>query len=167
MMRDPSLKEKQDDERGQKRSRRDSGITEGTGGGEAGTPRRQRAQEEAHRENPTGGAPEQRSGGQNPGHTPRSNKSIGKRKAAQTTGPRGESSQQPRSGEKRPSMVRNDGRVTSKQRIQIGPTTVNRIVGGRYEVADGAWGVGKRKRGDTGDTDHRERRRRARTEESN
>ena len=66
-------------------------------------------------------------------------------------------------GKKRKAVIRKkEGRTELKKQIAAGPTTICRIVGNRYEVADGAYGVGRRKRARSQDSDQREKRRRAR-----
>ena len=54
-----------------------------------------------------------------------------------------------------------ESKVDLKRQIAVGTSTINRIVDGQYEVADGAYGVGRRKRARSEDSDQREKRRRA------
>ena len=79
-------------------------------------------------------------------------------------GPRGATIAEVRAGERGRAVKRarrKESKVDLKRQIAVGTTTINRIVDGQYEVADGAYGVGRRKRARSEDSDQREKRRRA------
>ena len=69
-------------------------------------------------------------------------------------------------GVTRPRLEKDDGRVALKRRITVGPTTIQRIVGDKYDVAHGTLGATTRGANRNEDSDQREGRRRKRKERS-